>query len=74
MQPDLMIVDFLMPGMNGAEVVAKATSRYPNLPVIFATGYADMKAIEELIGCKSILRKPFQVAELVETVRVALAH
>jgi PAS domain S-box-containing protein len=74
MQPDLMIVDFLMPGMNGAEVVAKATSRYPTLPIVFATGYADMKAIGELIGCKSILRKPFQVAELVETVRMALAH
>jgi signal transduction histidine kinase len=74
MQPDLMIVDFLMPGMNGAELVAKATAKYPNLPIIFSTGYADMKAIEEVIGCKSILRKPFQMGELVESVRGALAH
>jgi PAS domain S-box-containing protein len=74
MQPDLMIADFLMPGMNGAELVAKATARYPKLPIIFATGYADMKAIEEVIGNNSILRKPFQMGELVESVRLALAQ
>jgi PAS domain S-box-containing protein len=71
-QPDLMIVDFLMPGMSGAELVSKATAKYPKLPIIFATGYADMKAIEEVIGNNAILRKPFQMGELVESVRAAL--
>jgi PAS domain S-box-containing protein len=74
MQPDVMIVDFLMPGMNGAELVAKATEKYPKLPIIFATGYADMKAIKEVIGSNAILRKPFQMGELVESVRSALAQ
>jgi PAS domain S-box-containing protein len=72
-QPDLMIVDFLMPGMSGAELVSRATAKYPKLPIIFATGYADMKAIEEVIGNNAILRKPFQMGELVECVRAALA-
>jgi FixJ family two-component response regulator len=68
-----MIVDFLMPGMSGAELVSRATAKYPKLPIIFATGYADMKAIEEVIGNSTILRKPFPMGELVECVRAALA-
>lgn len=35
-RPDLMIVDFLIPGMNGAELVEKATAKYPQLPIILA--------------------------------------
>jgi CheY-like chemotaxis protein len=73
-RPDLMIVDFLMPGMNGAELVEKATAKYPQLPIIFATGYADMKAIDAVIGNNTVLRKPSQMGELVESVKVALAQ
>src|SRR6201999_163465 len=40
--PELLIVDFAMPGMNGVEVVAEARVRAPNLPILLATGYADM--------------------------------
>jgi PAS domain S-box-containing protein len=71
--PDLLIVDFLMPGMNGAELVAQATSRFPDLPVIIATGYADMDAVEKVIGSNFILRKPFRIDDLAESVRRALA-
>jgi CheY-like chemotaxis protein len=73
-EPDLMIVDFLMPGMNGAELAAKAYAKCPRLPILFATGYADMKAIEQVIGTNSVLRKPFQMNELVASVRTALKH
>jgi signal transduction histidine kinase/DNA-binding response OmpR family regulator len=72
--PDLMIVDFLMPGMNGAELAAQANKKCPRLPIIFATGYADMKAIEQVIGRNSVLRKPFQMNELVASVRMALTQ
>ena len=36
---DLMLLDFAMPGMNGAEVAREARSRRPQLPIIFVTGY-----------------------------------
>jgi len=42
---DLMLVDFAMPGMNGAEVAAAARESRPDLPVLFASGYADTAAI-----------------------------
>ena len=61
-----------MPGLNGAEVASKARERWPGLPVILASGYADTTAIERAIGTDAaLLRKPFRIDELLEAVRVA---
>ncbi len=70
--PDLIITDYLMPGMTGAELVQRARAELPGVPMIIATGYADMKAIEQVIGDDMLLRKPFQLAELAATVERAL--
>jgi signal transduction histidine kinase/ActR/RegA family two-component response regulator len=71
-RPDLIITDYLMPGMTGAELVRRARVQLPDVPMIIATGYADMKAIEEVIGDDMLLRKPFQLAELAAIVERAL--
>jgi signal transduction histidine kinase/DNA-binding response OmpR family regulator len=71
--PELLIVDFAMPGMNGAEVAAEARRRVPGLPVILVTGYADTHAVERVVGTDSILRKPFKVEDLANSMRKALA-
>ncbi len=70
--PDLIITDYLMPGITGAELVLRARETLPGVPMIIATGYADMKAIEQVIGDDMLLRKPFQLAELAATVERAL--
>lgn len=62
---DLLLVDFAMPGMNGAEVIEAARARRPDLPVVLATGYADTGAIERVAGTDlTVLRKPFELEEL----------
>jgi signal transduction histidine kinase/ActR/RegA family two-component response regulator len=71
-EPSLMITDYLMPGMTGAELIRHASEIYPGLPIILATGYADMGAIDQVIGQNTILKKPFQLAELAATVDQAL--
>ena len=71
-QPDLLITDYLMPGMTGAELMRRTRTMFPELPMIIATGYADMKAIEEVIRDDIVLRKPFQLAELAVSVGQAL--
>ena len=71
-RPDLMITDYLMPGMTGADLVQRARVDFPGLPMIIATGYADMRAIEQVIGDDVVLRKPFQLAELATSVERAL--
>ena len=72
-KPALMIVDFAMPGMNGAEVATAARGSAPRLPIILATGYADMDVVHKVIGPDRVLRKPFQIDELATAVRSALA-
>ncbi|MFC5480274.1 response regulator [Massilia suwonensis] len=71
-RPDLIITDYLMPGMTGAELVQQARLAFPDVPTIIATGYADMHAIEQVIGEDMVLRKPFQLAELAASVARAL--
>jgi signal transduction histidine kinase/ActR/RegA family two-component response regulator len=70
--PDLLVVDYAMPDMTGAEVIARVRKLVPDLPVILATGYADMAAVERLAGKPSILRKPFDIAALGDAVNDAL--
>ena len=72
--PDLMITDYLMPGMTGAELVEKVAHQYPGLPIIIATGYADMRAVDVVIGSNTILKKPFQLADLAASVDRALRN
>ncbi|WP_082480389.1 MULTISPECIES: PAS domain-containing sensor histidine kinase [unclassified Rhizobium] len=45
---DLMITDFSMPGMNGAELARKALAMRPHLKILIATGYAELPAGTEL--------------------------
>ncbi|MFK3736153.1 ATP-binding protein [Massilia sp. TN1-12] len=73
-RPALMITDYLMPGMTGAELMRKAREVFPHMPMIIATGYADMRAIEEILGDDLLLRKPFQLADLAASVDRALAR
>lgn len=70
--PDLLIVDFAMPGLNGVDVVRQARRKVPGLPIILATGYADMKAVEAVMVTERILRKPFKVDDLEAAVALAL--
>ncbi len=69
--PDVLIVDFAMPGMSGAELAQRAKSLVSDLPVILVTGYAEMeKALETQFA--AVLRKPFKLEALSTAVRGAL--
>jgi signal transduction histidine kinase/ActR/RegA family two-component response regulator len=72
-EADLLIVDFAMPGMTGAEVALAARADFPDLPIILATGYADMEAVAKVVAADRVLRKPFRIDELALSVRSALA-
>ncbi len=62
---DLLLVDFAMPVMNGAEVAAEAVKLKPGLSVLFMTGYADTDVLGSWTqaGYRTI-NKPFGAADL----------
>ncbi|MCW2404606.1 PAS domain S-box-containing protein [Sphingobium sp. B1D7B] len=72
-EPDLIVLDFAMPGMNGAEVAKRVQSLRPNLPIIFVTGFAESAALAEVADRNAlVLRKPFQIGELERLLFAAL--
>jgi CheY-like chemotaxis protein len=72
--PDAVILDFAMPGMNGAEAAVAIRERCPNVPLLFVSGFADSELLEKSVGKAPLLRKPFRPAELATAVRSVLEN
>lgn len=70
---DLLIVDYAMPGITGAEVATAALALRPGLPIIVASGYAESSALEVAMGRSvDLLRKPFDSSTLLNRVALSL--
>ncbi|MBW5413191.1 response regulator [Pseudomonas sp. MAG002Y] len=67
---DLLLADFAMPGMNGAELARTLRQRQPDLPVVFITGYAELGELDEQEYF--IVPKPFRENDLANKVHSAL--
>ena len=65
--PSIAIIDYLMPGLNGAQVAMIARERLPLLPIVFVSGYADTLALESISGAR-VLRKPVDLNALLAIV------
>lgn len=70
---DLMLIDFAMPGMSGADVARRVHLCAPSLPTLFVTGFADRTALMG-VSERCIIGKPFEPGELARKVRSALAE
>ena len=70
--PDLLVLDFAMPGINGADTAVAARQRDAALRILFVTGFADSVALAAAVSGVPLLRKPFRPAELATAVRLAL--
>ncbi|MGN7743512.1 response regulator [Pseudomonas sp. 22526] len=66
---DLMMTDVGLPGMDGKELAARARTLRPELPVLFASGYAEN--IEVAAGM-AVIGKPFSIDQLRNKVRTLL--
>ena len=67
--PDLLLVDFAMPGMTGVDVIKAVQKIKPALPTILATGYAETDTIDQVAGPIRVLRKPFQIDQLADVIQ-----
>lgn len=71
-QIDVLLVDYLMPGMNGAALLAALDVRGRTQPAVLCTGYAPSNA--DSSGFQTMLHKPFTLSELAEALRLALLN
>jgi len=75
-RPDVVLVDFKMPGMDGMELLKHAKEIDSDLPVIMITAYADIKGAVEAMraGAHDYLAKPFENLEVIRVVHRALTE
>jgi DNA-binding NtrC family response regulator len=71
--PDVIVLDLRMPGMDGIEVLRRVKKAYPNIEVIILTGHGQAKDEEAAreIGAFTYLKKPVQLDSLLAQIRGA---
>jgi DNA-binding response OmpR family regulator len=72
-EPDVMVLDLKMPGIDGMEVLRQVRQAYPNIQVIILTGHGTEKHEEEAkrLGAFDYLEKPVNLDVLVKKMKAA---
>jgi signal transduction histidine kinase len=72
--PQIVITDIVLPGINGRDVAREILQKLPETPVLFVSGYADRRVQpEEFEGVRThFIQKPFSPADLTRQMRVML--
>lgn len=75
-QPDVLVSDIRMPGIDGLQLMAEIKQIAPQLPIIIMTAYSDLDSAVSVYegGAFEYLPKPFDVDEAVDLVRRAIVH
>ncbi len=71
---DLLVTDYMLPGMSGVELMHKVRARHPEANVIFITGMTDRKMREEMLnaGAQAIFDKPIPMTDFLDVVERSL--
>jgi DNA-binding response OmpR family regulator len=69
--PAAIVTDFMMPGMNGAQVIERIRKALSDAtpPVVLVTGMDNPEELAARMGAAAFLRKPFDMDDFVDTVR-----
>ena len=63
---DLVLLDLVMPGINGIELMKRIKKINPDIPIVILSGYSSKSSYSDVIsnGAENLLLKPFTTAEL----------
>lgn len=72
--PQVVVLDMMMPGLGGLEVLQRIRKEYPQIPVILLTGHSSTRdGMEGMrLGAFDYLMKPLNIGELIEKIGKAL--
>lgn len=75
-QPDVILTDIRMPGLDGLSFLAKVKERFADLPVIIMTAHSDLESAVSSYqtGAFEYLPKPFDIDEALTLVNRAIQH
>jgi len=71
-KPDLVILDFIMPGLSGAEVANRLLAKREDQAILFVSGYSETEAVRRVAPHAPLLSKPFRAEALDKAVKGAL--
>ncbi|MBR9985412.1 MAG: cache domain-containing protein [Desulfosarcina sp.] len=71
---DLVILDLIMPGMDGSGTFDAIREIYPKMPIILSSGYSLKGKATDIMqrGCNAFIQKPFNISELSQLIRKVL--
>jgi len=74
LSPDLLIVDVLMPGLNGIEVASVLKTKLPRAKIVLFTMYDDaIRSLAPVVGANVLLTKSDGISVLIRSVRTLLS-
>ena len=74
-RPDVVLLDLIMPGMDGFQTLRRLHEIEPSLPILICSGYADRAGAESLVreGAAGFVNKPYHMERLDQQIQKAIA-
>ena len=69
-QPDLILLDIRLPGKLGTEICKELKHLHCTIPIILFSAHAQQANFLDVFGADAFMRKPFDVKNLVNTVKL----
>ncbi|MDD2206464.1 Transcriptional regulatory protein DegU [bioreactor metagenome] len=73
-QPDIIIMDVTMPGLNGIEATRIISKKYPNIKIIALSMHSDKRIISEILsaGARGYILKECSISEFVQGIKTVM--
>jgi len=71
-EPDVVLLDWFMPGMSIEEFVSRAREQYPSIPIVLISASLNTRQKARELKLKHHLTKPFETEDVLKTVEASI--